>query len=99
MAKFELTVYGENDEPVKKYETDRIRWGVLMKGVEVAEKIKDAATEEKTLEEINGFLKSVFVGLTDEDLAMADGMDVMNTFSQIIATMSGKVQSGGSKNS
>ena len=84
MAKYELKIYGENDEIMKTYETNFIRWGFYMKAVEVQEEIKDKSTGEQ-FEAINQFIKKIFVGLTDEELALADGMDVMNTFKQILS--------------
>lgn len=84
MAKYELKIYGENDEIMKTYETNFIRWGFYMKAVEVQEEIKDKSTGEQ-FAAINQFIKKIFVGLTDEELALADGMDVMNTFKQILS--------------
>ena len=31
MAQFELNIYGENDEIVKRFETNKVRWGVFMR--------------------------------------------------------------------
>lgn len=96
MAKFELSIYGENDEVLKKYETDHVRWGVLLKAVQLQEKIKDKGADEQ-FAAINKFIKSIFVGLTDEELEKADGMDVVNTFQQLMSAV-GKIKGGNSKN-
>lgn len=88
MAKYELTIYGENDEVIKKYETDRVRWGVFLNAINLQEKIKDKSTAEQ-FAAINDFIKTIFVGLTDEHLALADGKDVINTFNQLLSEANG----------
>ena len=96
MAKFELSIYGENDEVLKKYETDHVRWGVLLQAVKLQEEIKDKGADEQ-FAAINSFIKSIFIGLTDEELEKADGLDVVNTFQQLISAV-GKIKGGNSKN-
>lgn len=96
MAKFELSIYGENDEVLNKYETDHVRWGVLLQAVKLQEEIKGKTADEQ-FTAINKFIKSIFVGLTDEELEKADGLDVMNTFNQLISTV-GKINGSNSKN-
>lgn len=88
MAKFELSIYGENDEVVNKHETDHVRWGVFLNAIKLQEKIKDKSVAEQ-FEAINEFIKSIFVGLTDEELAQADGADVLNTFKQLLSEANG----------
>lgn len=88
MAKFELIIYGENDEPVKTYATDHVRWGVFLNAVKLHEKIKDKPPVEQFVA-MSEFIKSIFVGLTDEELEHADGTDVMSTFKQVIAAAGG----------
>lgn len=84
MAQFELTIYGNNDEILKTYKTDRVRWGVYLQALELQDKMKDKSGAEQ-FRLINAFLKKIFPDLTDEDLELADGDDVMNTFKQLIA--------------
>ena len=84
MAQFELSIYGNNDEILKTYKTDRVRWGVYLQALELQEKMKDKTGAEQ-FGLINAFLKKIFPDLTDEDLELADGDDVMNTFKQLIA--------------
>lgn len=96
MGKFELSIYGENDEVLKKYETDHVRWGVLLNAVKLQEEIKDE-TADKQFKAINEFIKSIFVGLTDEELEKADGMDVMNSFTQLLSSV-GKLKGDNLKN-
>lgn len=88
MAKYELSIYGENDELLKKYETDHIRWGVFLNAIKLQGKIKDKSASDQ-FSAINEFVKSIFVGLTDEELENADGKDVVNTFQQIVSEANG----------
>lgn len=96
MSKFELNIYGEQDEILKQYETDHVRWGVFLKAIKLQDEIKnkDADTQFKAISE---FVKSIFVGLTDEEIEKADGFDVMNTFNQLLSAAK-KISGGNSKN-
>lgn len=96
MAKFSLNIYGESDEIIKTYETDKIRFGVLIKALEVSDKKHDISNAE-FLKEATSIVKSIFVGLTDAELMQAEMSDVLSTFGQIIA-MSSKINGGSSKN-
>ena len=94
MAKFELNIYGQNDEITNVYKTDHIRWGLLLAALDLQEQIKDA-DEAEQLVAISAFAKEIFVGLTDEDLKNADSDDVVNVFRQV-GRMSARLK--GSKN-
>lgn len=83
MAKFELTIYGENDEIIKTYETDHIRWGIFTKALAMQKDIEKKSVEEQ-LACVGDLIKAVFTGLTDEDLEKADMFDLFNIFSAII---------------
>ena len=83
MAQFELNIYGNNDEILKTYATDRVRWGVYLQALELQEKIAEKSAAEQ-FRQINAFLKKIFPDLTDEDIELADYEDVMNTFRQLI---------------
>ena len=82
MAKYELPIYGANDEITKEYKTNVCPWAVYIEAAEIAETLKEKTPREQ-LEAVGGILKAVFVGLTNEELMHADGGDVMNTFKQI----------------
>ena len=96
MAKFEISIYGKNDEVLKKFETDHIRWAALLQAVKLQEKIKDKGAEEQ-FTAISDFVKSIFDGLTDTDIQKADAFDVINTFKQLLALV-GNINGGNSKN-
>ena len=96
MAKYELPIYGDNDEIVKEYKTNVCPWGVYIEAADISETLKEKSPKQQ-LEAVGYILKSVFAGLTDEELRHADGGDVMNTFLQI--TSGGQsVKNGNSKN-
>lgn len=83
MAQFELNIYGENDEIIKTYSTDKVRWGVFMQALELQDGLKEKSAAEQ-FEAINLFVKKIFPSLTDADLEAADGEDVLNTFKQLV---------------
>lgn len=83
MAQFELNIYGNNDEIVKTYATDKVRWGVFMQALELADGLKDKDAAEQ-FKLINSFVKRIFPDLTDDDLECADADDILNTFKQLL---------------
>lgn len=96
MARFELPIYGADDEQIKKFEADRVRWGTLVEAVDLAERLQ-SMTAPEALASVGRFLKNVFPDLTDEDLAKADYLDIMNTFTQI-SNVIGGIKAGEAKN-
>lgn len=84
MAQFELNIYGENDEVLKHFETERVRWGIFVQALELEEALK-GATARDMISSINEFVKKIFPSLTDADLENADVDDVMHTFKQLLA--------------
>lgn len=84
MAQFGLNIYGENDEVVKRFETDRVRWGIFVQALELEESLKGANARDM-ITAINEFVKKIFPNLTDADLNDADVDDVMHTFMQLLA--------------
>ncbi len=98
MAKFELPIYGENDELVKTYATDHIRWKLFIKAAEIQgnAKLNGDDTADK-IEQIADLLKNVFSGITDEDLENADVVDILSTFKQI-ANIGNSIKGGKEKN-
>lgn len=83
MAKYELNIYGENDEVVKQYGTNICSWGVFIQAAEMSETLQDKSAVEQ-ISAVGEILQSVFRGLTREELMCADASDVMNTFNQIV---------------
>lgn len=96
MAQFELNIYGNNDEIVKQFATDKVRWGVFMQAFELQDEIENMSQAEQ-FGMINKFVKKIFPELTDKDLENADIDDVMNTFKQLL-NKANKIGGGNSKN-
>lgn len=84
MAQFELNIYGENDEVIKHFETDRVRWGIFVQALELEESLK-SATAQDMISAVNEFVKRIFPSITDADLNNADVDDVMLTFKQLLS--------------
>ncbi len=84
MAQFELNIYGANDEIVKRFETERVRWGIFVQALELEETLK-GATARDMISAINEFVKKIFPDITDADLEGADVDDVLHTFQQLLA--------------
>lgn len=83
MAKYELNIYKANNEIEKTYATDNIPWGFYIEAVKANEEMQEMDTVEQ-FEMINGFVKRMFIGLTDDELYRAGGDDVINLFNQLI---------------
>lgn len=83
MAQFELNIYGNNDEIIKTFSTDKVRWGVFMQAFELQDEIETMSQAEQC-RMVNTFVKKIFPDLTDKDLENADIDDVMNTFKQLL---------------
>lgn len=96
MAKYELSIYGENDEIIKTYTANRCPWGVYIQAADLQETLKEKSAKDQ-MQAINELLKSVFMGLTDAELMLADGADVLNTFQQIV-NGGQNIKGGNSKN-
>lgn len=96
MAKYELPIYGDNDEVIKMHETNICPWAVYIEAADLQDKLQDKPAREQ-LKAVGDILKSVFINLTDEELLRADGADVMNTFVQIV-TGGQKINGGNAKN-
>jgi len=83
MAQFELNIYGNNDEIVKTYATDKVRWGVFMQALELQDSLAEKSAAEQ-FKLINSFVKKIFPDLTDAELECADADDIVNTFKQLL---------------
>lgn len=83
MAQFELNIYGKDDEILKTYVTDKIRWGVYLQALELHNNLEQKTAAEQ-FKQINAFMKKLFPELTDADLNNADSDDILNTFKQLL---------------
>ena len=82
MARFSLNIYGENDEITKMFQTEHVRWGLLLTALELQEKVENETPEEQ-IKAITKLVLELFPGITEEDLRNADGRDVINVFAQV----------------
>lgn len=86
MARFELNIYGKDDEVIKRYETEHVRWGIFLEAVKLQEEL-EGKSEIESIGSYSQFLKKIFIGLTDEEIENADSFDIVNTFKQLLAAM------------
>lgn len=96
MAQFELNIYGEDDEILKTYATDKVRWGVYLQAAKLNEEMSGMDAVEQ-FGVVNSFMSKIFPTLTSEELELADADDVMNTFKQLLRKAN-KIAGGNSKN-
>lgn len=96
MSKYELPIYGENDEVIKMHQTNICPWAVYIQAADMQEQLKNKSIREQ-MDAVGEILKAVFPALTDAELRRADGADVMNTFQQIVSGGQ-KIKGGNSKN-
>ena len=96
MAKYELPIYGENNEVTKMHEANICPWAVFIQAADMRENLGNKSVREQ-LDAVGGILKAVFPALTDAELLRADVADVMNTFQQIVSGGQ-KIKGGNSKN-
>ena len=93
---FALNIYGEDDEIIKTYHTAHVRWGIFAEAIKLKEEIKTKDYAEQ-LEAVSGFMKKIFLGLTDEHMQLADAFDVFNTFNMIV-NKANSINGGARKN-
>ena len=88
MAKFELPIYGKEDQIVNKYETDIVRYGILEDAIKISEETQGKGPIEQ-LKAVTPILQRVFKGLSEEEIKDADLFDVFGVFNQIISLANG----------
>lgn len=93
MALVELNIYNDDNEIIKTYSTNRVRWGVLCKAVELEEKI-EGATPAESVGLISDLMTTIFPSITSDDLALADFNDMQNVFKMVV-NMTGHIQKNG----
>lgn len=83
MGNFTLNIYGENDEILKTYETAHVRWKLFVEAVKINDSMKGKSDAEQ-MTAVSAFMKSLFIGLTDEELENADAFDIFNLFAMVV---------------
>lgn len=91
-VKLSLNIYGENDEILKTYETEHIRWRMFTEALRIDDELQDAGTAEQ-METIGDFVLSLFVGMTREELELCDIQDVFNVFGMVVK-LANKISTG-----
>ena len=76
---FELNIYGKDDEIIKTFATDRLRWGVFLQAVSIHEEIASKTPAEQYAL-VGEFIKKLFPGITNADIENAETKDVLGTF-------------------
>lgn len=96
MARFSLNIYGGNDEIVKSFEADRVRWGLIVKAASLSDSLKGRPAEE-AIGAVGEFVRSVFPGMTEADLENADIGDIIAVYRQVLTSLNG-IKGGEAKN-
>lgn len=94
MSLIELNIYNDDNEIIKTYSTNRVRWGVLVKAVELEDKIGGNENAAETITLISDFTKTIFPSITPEYLALADFNDLLNVF-RMVVNMTGHIEKNG----
>lgn len=91
MAHVEINTYGDNDEILKTFSTNHIKWGLICRAVEIQEKMNDGELKgTEQIKVVNDFVLSVFPEMTQSDIEAADIGDIFNVF-KIIGNMSNDI--------
>lgn len=94
MPLISLNIYNDDDEIIKTYSTNRVRWGVLVKAVELEEMTKGDADGVESIKAITDLMYSIFPSITPDDLALADFGDMKNVF-RMVVNMTGHIEKNG----
>ena len=93
MSLIELNIYNDENEIVKTFSTNRVRWGVIVKAVELQEKTENVS-ETESVKLISDLMYSIFPSMTADDLAQVDYNDMFNVF-RMIVNMTGHIEKNG----
>ena len=84
MAHVEINTYGANDEIIKTFTTNHIKWGLICRAVEIEEQMNDKELKgTESIKVVNDFILSVFPDMTQSDIEAADIGDIFNVFKMI----------------
>lgn len=91
MAHIEINTYGDNDEILKTFSTNHIKWGLICRAVEIQEQMNDGELKgTEQIKVVNDFVLSVFPEMKQSDIEAADIGDIFNVF-KIIGNMSNDI--------
>lgn len=86
MAKFELNIYGENDEIIKKYSTEKARYGAFEEAIRFVDEAQGKTEAEVNIlgfRMLKNFAKKLFPGLTDDEIRLCEMEDITNLAYQV----------------
>lgn len=80
---FKLNILGENDKVVKTYETSKIKYGLIEDMVSLSKEL-EGKSEFEQFKLMKPLLKTMFVGLTDEELRNVDFIEILEVVKQLM---------------
>lgn len=80
---FKLNILGEKDKVVKTYETSVIKYGLIEDLCILTQDGFDDKNVFEQIKMIKPLIKSMFVGVTDEELRNVDFIEVLQVFKKI----------------
>lgn len=84
MALITLNIYDDEDAIIKTFTASRVRWGFIVRAVELQDKIDTGElTGKEQIEAVTTFVKAFFPSMTDKDIELADINDVINVFKMV----------------
>lgn len=84
LTRYELNIYGNDDEIVKTFSTNHVPWGLYLDAADADEKLKtENANAKQMIDTANGIVLALFPDATIDDLRRADARDVVSIFKQI----------------
>lgn len=89
MALFELNVYGANDEVIRTYKTSKIKYGLIEDFISLSKDL-EGKNELQQFTLMKPILKTLFTGITDDDLRNVDFIEV----TKVIMSMYDAVNKG-----
>ena len=87
-APIEITLYDENDEPIKTYSLSVVRWGLLKQAIKLSKSMnqKEAEIEEDAMDGITSFVCRLF-GDKFTPKQLDDGADIAEIMSAFRAVV------------
>lgn len=86
MARFELNVYGENDEILKTYATEKARYGAFEEAIKFTEEAEGKPESEVNIlafKMLGKFVRQLFPGLTEEEIRLCEIQDIVSLAYQV----------------
>lgn len=96
--KYSLNIYGENDEIIKTYETDKARYGAFEEAIRFADEAQGKSEAEVNVlafRMLGRFAKKLFVGLTDDEIGMCEVGDIVALAYQVSGLANPLAEAGG----